>query len=118
VRARRRNFLPNFPQLSRFYGLSFYELVRMPRWAVRMYVDAMEPLQALEQLQAIDAASSPYMSPGSRRSMISDLERKIPKGDLQKKTHSSGDLDDDPVDVETWRAGLEAVGIKVELPDA
>lgn len=59
-----------FPQLTRFYGLSFFELMAMPRWAIRIYAEALDVLSARERLDAIEASAFPHMS----ESDASDLQ--------------------------------------------
>jgi len=50
-----------FPELTRFYGLGFSELMAMPRWVLRLYAEAIIPLTAREQLNALDVSVYPHL---------------------------------------------------------
>ena len=65
-----------FPRLTRYYGLSYEELMRMPRAAVRIYLDAYRELVAEDQLLAIQAATFPYVDEDTRRDIMRSLMRR------------------------------------------
>lgn len=49
-----------WPRLTRFYGLSFSELLSMERWQRKLYIDQMGTLVAEEQLHRLEAAAYPH----------------------------------------------------------
>ncbi len=67
----------DFPRLTRFYGLSFNDLITMPRWARRLYVSALDPLEAEEQLVAMQVADYPKMTERGRKDTHRDTMRRI-----------------------------------------
>ena len=74
--AKRQEIEELYPVLTYHYGLSFEDLVHMPKWARRMYINALPKLIAETQLRAVEVVSFPHMKDGARRSMIRRLERK------------------------------------------
>ena len=69
----------NWPALSFYYGLSFQDLRGMPRWARDTYARALPGLLSSQQLRAIEASMFPWTDEGSRRQIMNDLTRHLPK---------------------------------------
>lgn len=76
VARRKSSFKELYPDLTFHYGLSWYELVKMPNWLKRMYVDALPRLLAEQQLTALQATAFPNMKKGARSSLVRKLERR------------------------------------------
>ena len=97
-----------WPYLSRFYGLSFDDLRSMPRWAIKLYWDYMEPIRAEEQLALIQAVGHPH------------LEKEYQRRDVIKKLTETADrfkISTQPIPEtdEEWLAQVAAAGIPVHI---
>lgn len=76
----RRELLELFPALSYFYGLGFLEMLRMPRWALRAYANALDRLQAEEELASVRATAYPHLKRTGQRSYMGQLRRRMQRG--------------------------------------
>lgn len=94
-----------FPRLTRFYGLSYEELMRMPRAAFRIYLDAYVELAAEEQLHTITAVTFPYSDKDERSRIIRYLSRRATPARPESEQV-------DPTGEEGVKA-LAGIGIKV-----
>lgn len=65
----------NFPALTYWYRLGFFELLEMPRWAVELYARELEALQAEHQQLRVEAASFPHMEKADREQVARGLDR-------------------------------------------
>jgi hypothetical protein len=100
--------LAEYPRLSRFYGLSFFELVSMPRWAFRLYYEAMPRLSAEEQLMAIQAAAAPHTSKQDQSKIFRALRRMVRRDDAPEETEK---VDTRTVEGQVALAGL-GIGVR------
>ena len=66
-----------YPRLTRFYGLSPEQLMRMPRPLVFLYIDEMITLAAEEQLMCMEAAAWPHMDEDSRSETHATWEKQL-----------------------------------------
>lgn len=98
-----------WPRLSRFYGLSFAELLEMPRWAIRHYLMEIPALSAEEQLARADAAAYPHFEEESAESFRRGLMK---AAGIEEESFAV-----DPQTLETKKA-LEKIGIKVVIDGA
>jgi hypothetical protein len=99
----------DWPRLTRFYGLSFSELSRMPRWAIRFYLTEIPSLAAEEQLARADAAAYPHFEEESAA--------EFRRGLYVLAGIEEASIAVDPQTMETKRA-LEKIGIKVVIEGA
>lgn len=101
-----------WPRLTRFYGITPSELARLPRWLVRLYIEALDSLYAKEQLDAIQAGTAAYMESADADSLQRNLVRRanaltvVPEREARRN---------DPA---PDRARLSAMGIAVVKKDA
>lgn len=58
-----------WPRLTRFYGLSYEELKRLPRIILDRYTEMMPMLQADEQVRALEASAYPHVDAETARSI-------------------------------------------------
>lgn len=94
--------------LSRFYGLSFSELARMPRVFVQMYVDALPRIRALEQMYALDVSTFAHMKENAQKRVIADINKDLNKGVQRERPKP------EPVSREQFGALAGAIGIGFE----
>lgn len=74
--ALRREISDVFPALSFYYGLSFTELANMPRWAIRVYVNALDRLLAESESTLARAAAYPNLKKSGQQDYIQGLRRR------------------------------------------
>ncbi len=113
--TRKNRIPPNvalWPALSRFYGLSFTELRKMPRWAVRLYVEEMEVLHAHEQMDALEAMSFPYMEDDDRSTVADGYSDAIARG---RARAGNGEVERKPLP-DALALGAVGIGIVREAP--
>ena len=65
----------DWPRLSRFYGLSPFELARLPRWLTEFYAECLPALQAEETLLAIMVSDHPHATEADRNKIHRILQR-------------------------------------------
>ena len=94
--------IEGYPFLTYHYGLSFEELVRMPRWAIRMYVRSLPGILAEQQLGAFQATIFPDLKPAVQRSMQRRLLRAV-----------RGQGDGERLPRERFDGAMAGIGIKV-----
>jgi len=75
-----------WPALSYHYGLSFEDITRMPRWARRLYAEALPRLRAEDLQLSIEAASYPHMKPAAQRKIQRSLERALKDSSKEQLT--------------------------------
>ncbi len=56
----------DWPRLTRYYGISPFELVRMPRWLTQLYADKLSELEAEEAIRASTISTLPHMGSSDR----------------------------------------------------
>jgi hypothetical protein len=101
-----------WPRLTRFYGIGPAELAVLERWAINLYLEMLPPLQAEEQMLAMQVADFPQTE---------DRERKKAWRRLQRMVEDTSDTPAAPaaptVDVASQKdvADLSAIGIKIVL---
>lgn len=61
------------PRLCRFYGLSFQELWRLPRWLLIKFDEQIAEITAREQLLAMQVADWPHMETRARKRLHRDM---------------------------------------------
>ena len=66
--------LKMLPALSFWYGLGWDELLHMPNWALRMYVEELPALQAQQELLNFRANSFPHLKTSDRSKMLREAE--------------------------------------------
>lgn len=79
-------------ELTRFYGLTFDDLRRMPRVFRRIYYDAMPRIGANEQMQAIQAASFANLKESDQRKIMKRLERKAAVGGVLAEAEAAREV--------------------------
>jgi hypothetical protein len=100
-RLERYPLAERFPDLSYHYGLSFREIINMPRWALELYLEAMTRLIAEDSLHAVEVVSFPHMGERDRRRVERALKR------------LAGSPTSAPVAKDKYDSTLAGVGIKV-----
>lgn len=73
----RREIEEVWPSLSFYYHLSFSELIQMPRWARRIYAEALGGLLAETELMFARASAYPHMKKGAASKYVSELRKLI-----------------------------------------
>lgn len=110
VRDRRlAQFRSVYPDLSRYYGMGWEEIARMPPWLKKIYVEALPRLKAEEQLAALQAAGFPHMKKSARRT----LHQKLSRTARRKRTEPVERPDQSGVE---QRAGAVGIGIRRVKP--
>jgi hypothetical protein len=66
-----------YPRLTRFYGLSPKQLMRMPRPLVFLYIDEMVTLAAEDQLVRMQASAYPHMDEDGRNESHDDWMKQM-----------------------------------------
>lgn len=61
------------PRLMRFYGISFQELWKLPRWLLVMLDEQVEKLTAQEQLLQMQVADFPHIPQKDRQRIHRDM---------------------------------------------
>lgn len=79
-----------FPDLSFWYGLSFFELVRTPNWVLRLYAQALSRLKADYEIVHNRAASFAHMKKSAQREVMSNLNRRVREGQEPRRLKSKG----------------------------
>lgn len=64
-----------WPRLSRFYGISPFELQNLPRPLLEIYTEEMASIRAEEQLERIQAADQPHVIERHRERIHRQLMR-------------------------------------------
>ena len=72
---RRRVGLGGWPALTRFYGISPFELARMPHWLTRLYAEKLPEIEARETMRGTTISAFPHTIDRDRDRMIRDLVR-------------------------------------------
>jgi hypothetical protein len=67
--------IEHWPRLTRFYGLSPFELARLPRAVRRVYIRQLPLLEAEEQLALMHAADFPHLTDEGRGKVHRRLAR-------------------------------------------
>lgn len=91
------NRFRHWPDLSRFYGLSFDDIRRMPAPIRRIYEREMARLIAEEQARMLDVMNFSHMKPAAQRRFIRRLNRRLqsrdhadrPKTEQELKEHAA-----------------------------
>ena len=65
----------DWPRLTRFYGISPAELVRMPRWLTQLYSDRLSELEAEEAMRASTVSMLPHVEQSDRDRVTRALQR-------------------------------------------
>ena len=103
----------DWPRLTRFYGLSPFELARMPRWLTEFYAKCLPSIQAEEMLLSFTVSDFPH-SKESDRARIRRM--------LQREADSEPQAPKIDISTEGGRAALAGMGIGIdftpETPDA
>ena len=103
----------DWPRLTRFYGLSPHELVRLPRWLTEYYAECLPGLEAEEMLSAFTVSDFPHAKESDRDRIRRSLRREA------AIEVSTSVLD---VSTEAGRVVLAGMGIGIdftpETPDA
>jgi hypothetical protein len=74
----RREVEEVWPALSFYYpSLGFHELLRMPRWIRRAYIERLDELLAERELMAARAAVFPHLKPADARKYVDALRRRM-----------------------------------------
>lgn len=105
-------YMEQFPALTYHYGLTFSELVAMPRVIIELYIRKLPILQAEEQLERIEAATFPHAKPDAQKKVIRQLNRTVQRGRPKPKTAA---VSKSPV---VMQQQLAAVGIGVKFVSA
>lgn len=87
--AQRARIENEYPLLSFHYGLTYSDIVSMPRWLRRAYTRRLPELLAAEDMRRIEAAAFPNMKQATARSVIRRLER-------QAKVHEQQSIKGSP----------------------
>jgi hypothetical protein len=100
----------SWPTLSFYYHLGFNELARMPRWAIRLYLDELPKLRAQHELMLIEATGMAYMDAADQKTVIQQLN-----DDLQGHRSTQHNTRREPeVSKEQYLASLAAFGLSLE----
>jgi hypothetical protein len=94
-----------WPALTFHYGLSPIEIMRMPGWLRREYVEALPKLLAQKRLYAIEAATSVWMKPDVFNALVAQLTETL-------------DLPEDQMSPDQHLAIVAASGIGVKVVSA
>lgn len=70
----------HWPDLTRWYGLSFVELSAMPNWARELYEESLPRIKAEELGRMIDASAFPQMQKKAQEKLIRRLNRDLNQG--------------------------------------
>ncbi len=104
---RASQFVPFFPNLTRFYGIPPHDLQHYPAWLLEMYLDAIAPINAEEQLWRMMAADHPHLTESSRRAaarkLLLAMNEEVEEGEKVDPTSEEG------------QSALESIGIKVVI---
>ena len=76
----RRAFRRSYPDLTFWYGLSPAEIMAMPRWALREYMDNLDRLKAEQETMMVRAVSYPNLKKASQNKARRDLRRRMNYG--------------------------------------
>lgn len=110
----------SWPELTHEYGLSFFELACMPKWARELYERELPRLRAERQFRALECAAYPHMTEGSQADTLRRLRE-----EMGATAHRPARAPKRPtVDVEEEKPRLEdvageyaAMGIGVTMVD-
>jgi hypothetical protein len=99
--------LQHWPRLTRFYGISPFELQHLPYAITRIYISALPELEAEEQLSRIQAASFPHMEEKSQKKIHRRLAALVGIEEETVKLNPHDDV-----------SALAALGIGAVIEDA
>lgn len=103
--------MEHFPALTYHYGLSFGELVSMPRPFLELYVKQLPKILAESQLRNIEAATFPHAKQDAQKKLMRQLNREASRG----QKHSTNPTAKSPI---LMRQQLGGIGIGVRFVDA
>lgn len=67
----------SWPALSYHYKMGWEEILRMPRWLRRIYIEELPRLQAESLSSAIDAAAFPHMKKQAQQRVQRRINRQV-----------------------------------------
>jgi hypothetical protein len=82
--ARARVTIGDWPRLTRFYGLSPFELALIPNNILSIYAEQLPVLTAEEALLGFYTSDLPHLEKGTRRNLYRSFERMLPKPEAEK----------------------------------
>ena len=101
--------LGDWPRLTRFYGLSPFELARMPNWLTRLYAKKLPGLEAEELLSLYIAPVLPHVRVRDRDRMLRRIQERAGFEEVVETIDSQ---------TEEGKVVLAGMGIGVVLEDS
>lgn len=102
----------HYPDLTWYFGIPPSEIHEMPRPLIRVYIQAIDRLQAQDQLLRIQAAFAPHMKKAAQRVLLRKLERRV-----QRKVEERQVVEDAPKTEEEFTDRVAASGIAIVTPE-